>query len=270
MTKIIGLDEVGNGPLAGPVVVAAVLIETGAVDGVRDSKLVAEEKRYELGDLIRRNAAWTVIVARGADAINDRKMGTCWRECVVEAALAAHEKHPDADILMDGVPPEKTAGQILDKAPFIKFTANGDDNVYQIAAASLVAKCYRDRLMIQYDQKWPVYGFKTHKGYGTAAHIKAIREYGMCPLHRVKAVNRALFVGVKGRRAMDPSEEVAHFSPAEARGYIERAQAAGLRGDFEKKYIADMATRLDIQGDLSPRQKFFLKRISEKAVKGKA
>lgn len=266
MSKIIGMDEVGYGPLAGPVVVAAVLIDDGAIAGVRDSKLVEEEQRYVLGDEIRRHAPWSVIVARGADAINDRKLGLCWRECVIEAALAAHEAHPDAAIMMDGVPPEKTLNQIREEAPFLMFVANGDDNVYQIGAASLVAKSYRDRLMIQYAKQYPAYDFAKHKGYGTSHHLKAIREHGECPLHRHRAVAKALYVGPGKKNAIiDPSQEVEHYLPPMAKEYIRRAQVAGLKGDFETKFIPDLAMKLDIQGDLSPRQKFFLKRIAEGA-----
>jgi ribonuclease HII len=261
---VVGLDEVGYGPLAGPVVVAGVHIEEGAVEGVRDSKLIEEQRRYELADLIKAKAPWTKIAARGADAINERKLGNCWIECVIEVAEAARRQFPESEVILDGVPPEKTQKKLHARVPFVRFMAQGDDHVYQISAASIVAKSYRDKIMILYAKDYPGYGFEIHKGYGTSKHIAAVKQMGMCPLHRIAAMTKAM--NPKNPKAiLDPSQEVAHYSPEEARQYVARAIAAGLRGDFETKFIPDMKTRLDIQGDLSPRQKYFLKRITHDA-----
>jgi ribonuclease HII len=259
---IIGIDEVGLGPCAGPCAAAAVLIEDGAVEGVRDSKLVAEEKRYELGDLIRRRAPWSMIAARGADAINATRTKTCHRQVLIECALAAHEKFPDARILLDWTD-EKMQGEVHEECPYVEFIRNGDDSVYQIAAASLVAKAYRDRLMLQYDMKWPAYGFKKHKGYPTPAHLKAIREFGECEIHRHKAVAKCL--SPKSPMIKDPAEEVADYPPAKAIEYVVRAKAAGLEGDWETKFVNDLEFKLNAGLDLSPRQKFFLKRAAHTA-----
>lgn len=260
---IVGIDEVGFGPLAGPVCAAAVMIDDGAIEGVRDSKLVAEETRYELADLIRRRAFWTAIAVEGPSVINEKGLGWCWTKLIVELAHAAHAKFPEADILIDNAPTEHMAGEVLCKAPYVKFVKNGDDTVYQIAAASIVAKAYRDKLMIEAAKQYPAYGWDRNKAYGTPEHVKAIREKGMCPLHRIKAVKRAL--RPKGGKVKDPADEVADYSPAKAKEYIERAGAAGLVGDFETKYITDMGERLGIQGDLSPRQKFFLRSVTHRA-----
>lgn len=263
MAQIIGIDEVGFGPLAGPVCLAAVFIDDGAIEGVRDSKLVEEERRYVLADLIHRRAFWCAVGIEGPATINEKGLGWCWRKIVIELSQAAHEKFPEAEILIDNAPNEHLAEAVLKKVPYVKFVKNGDDTVYQIAAASIVAKSHRDKLMLEAARANPFYGWAKNKGYGTPEHIKAIRERGLTPLHRVKAVQRAL--NPKAGKVQDPAQEVADFSPAKAKEYVERAKVAGLRGDWEIKYIEDMEFRLILQAELSPRQKFFLQKLARKA-----
>ena len=174
---ICGIDEAGRGPLAGPVVVAAVIMPRDSfIEGVNDSKKVSEKKRELLYDLITKEAiAWGVgiIDQKEIDRIN---ILNATKEGLT-TAIKNLEVKPDR-IIVDALKGIDTLG--------IPYTSiiKGDAKCYSIAAASIIAKVTRDRIMRQWDEIYPQYGFEKHKGYGTAMHIQAIREYGLCPLHR--------------------------------------------------------------------------------------
>lgn len=174
---ICGIDEAGRGPLAGPVVVAAVIMPRDSfIEGVNDSKKVSEKKRELLYDLITKEAiAWGVgiIDQKEIDRIN---ILNATKEGLTTAIKNLKVK-PDR-IIVDALKGIDTLG--------IPYTSiiKGDAKCYSIAAASIIAKVTRDRIMRQWDEIYPQYGFEKHKGYGTAMHMQAIREYGLCPLHR--------------------------------------------------------------------------------------
>ena len=174
---ICGIDEAGRGPLAGPVVVAAVIMPRDSfIEGVNDSKKVSEKKREILYDLITKEAlAWGVgiIDQKEIDRIN---ILNATKEGLT-TAIKNLEVKPDR-IIVDALKGIDTLG--------IPYTSiiKGDAKCYSIAAASIIAKVTRDRIMRQWDEIYPQYGFEKHKGYGTAMHMQAIREYGLCPLHR--------------------------------------------------------------------------------------
>ncbi len=174
---ICGIDEAGRGPLAGPVVVAAVIMPRDSfIEGVNDSKKVSEKKRELLYDLITKEAiAWGVgiIDQKEIDRIN---ILNATKEGLT-TAIKNLEVKPDR-IIVDALKGIDTLG--------IPYTSiiKGDAKCYSIAAASIIAKVTRDRIMRQWDEIYPQYGFEKHKGYGTAMHMQAIREYGLCPLHR--------------------------------------------------------------------------------------
>ena len=174
---ICGIDEAGRGPLAGPVVVAAVIMPRDSfIEGVNDSKKVSEKKRELLYDLITKEAiAWGVgiIDQKEIDRIN---ILNATKEGLT-TAIKNLEVKPDR-IIVDALKGIDTLG--------IPYTSiiKGDAKYYSIAAASIIAKVTRDRIMRQWDEIYPQYGFEKHKGYGTAMHMQAIREYGLCPLHR--------------------------------------------------------------------------------------
>ena len=178
---ICGIDEAGRGPLAGPVVVAAVIMpKDSMIEGVNDSKKVSETKREKLYEQITQEAiAWGVgiIDQKEIDEINilnATKKG-------LTKSLRELQVKPDR-ILVDALNGIDTLG--IPYTPIIK----GDAKCYSIAAASIIAKVTRDRIMRQWDEIYPQYGFQKHKGYGTAAHIAAIKENGLCPLHRLSFV----------------------------------------------------------------------------------
>lgn len=174
---ICGIDEAGRGPLAGPVVVGAVILpEDSFIEGVNDSKKISEKKRERIYEQIIAEAisyGVGIVDQKTIDEINilnATKLG-------VKLALEQMKIKPDL-ILVDALNNMDTLG-----IPF-KSVIKGDAKHYSIAAASIIAKVTRDRIMQEWDELYPVYGFAKHKGYGTAAHIQAIKENGPCILHR--------------------------------------------------------------------------------------
>lgn len=174
---IAGIDEAGRGPLAGPVVVAGVIMpKDSMIEGVNDSKKVSEKKREKLYDLILEEAISYSVAVIGQDYIDDINILNATKQGV-STVVEEFDVKPDL-ILVDALTHIDTKGIPYDS--IIK----GDAKCYCIAAASILAKVTRDRIMRQWDEIYPQYGFAKHKGYGTAAHIAAIKEYGLCPIHR--------------------------------------------------------------------------------------
>jgi ribonuclease HII len=178
---ICGIDEAGRGPLAGPVVVASVIMpKDSMIEGVNDSKKVSEKKREKLYELIIEEAisySVGIVDQKEIDRIN---ILNATKAGLTESVRSLSVK-PDI-ILVDALTGIDTCG--IEYRPIIK----GDAKSYSIAAASIIAKVTRDRIMRQWDEIYPQYGFAKHKGYGTAAHISAIKENGLCPLHRLSFV----------------------------------------------------------------------------------
>lgn len=187
---IAGVDEVGRGPLAGPVVTAAVVLpEDFDVLGVDDSKKLSEKRREELFDIITERAvAYGIGICdhQEIDEINilqatKKAMKKAIQECDRKLSEKGPEEHPAPCIdyvLFDAVEIED-----LDKPQ--EAIIKGDAKVLAIAAASIVAKVTRDRMMVEYAEKYPWYAFEKNKGYGTAAHYEGLRDHGTCPIHRM-------------------------------------------------------------------------------------
>lgn len=174
---ICGIDEAGRGPLAGPVVVAAVIMpKDSMIEGVSDSKKVSEKKREKLYEEITESAiAWGVGIIDQKE-IDDINILNATKKGLT-TALKELEVKPNL-ILVDALTKIDTLG-----IPY-RSVVKGDAKIYSIAAASIIAKVTRDRIMRQWNEIYPQYGFEKHKGYGTAMHIAAIKENGICPLHR--------------------------------------------------------------------------------------
>ena len=175
---IAGVDEVGRGPLAGPVVCAAVIMPLDddlIIEGIDDSIKLSEKKREQLAIEIKNRAiAYTIVeVDEGRiDEINileATKLG-------MKEAIETLSLQPDI-VLTDG-------NMTIDIAHKQKSVVHGDALSYSIGAASIIAKVYRDHLMDDFAKTYPEYGFEKNKGYGTAAHIAAIKEFGLCKIHR--------------------------------------------------------------------------------------
>ena len=175
-TYICGIDEVGRGPLAGPVVAGAVILPKDCnILYINDSKQLSEKKREELYDVITKEAvAWAVGYA-SPERIDEINILQATYEAMREAI---HNLGIMPEILLnDAVTiPDVAIAQV----PIIK----GDAKSVSIAAASILAKVTRDRLMVEYDRVMPEYGFAGHKGYGSKEHIEAIKKYGPTPIHR--------------------------------------------------------------------------------------
>lgn len=175
--RICGIDEAGRGPLAGPVVIAAVIMpEDSMIEGVNDSKKVSEKKREKLYDEITSSAiAWGVGII-DQNEIDEINILNATKKGLTIALTQLAEK-PDI-ILVDALTGIDTLG-----IPY-QSIIKGDAKSYSIAAASIIAKVTRDRIMRQWDEIYPEYGFEKHKGYGTKAHIEVIKKKGICSIHR--------------------------------------------------------------------------------------
>lgn len=174
---ICGIDEAGRGPLAGPVVVASVIMpHDSMIEGVNDSKKVSEKKREELYEKIIEEAISYGVGIMDHNEIDEYNILNATKMGLTNSLKELKVK-PDL-IVVDALNKIDTLG-----IPY-KSIIKGDALCYSISAASIIAKVTRDRIMRQWDEVYPMYGFEKHKGYGTAAHIAAIKEYGLCPIHR--------------------------------------------------------------------------------------
>ncbi len=184
---VCGVDEAGRGPLAGPVCAAAVILPQDVqIEGLNDSKKLTDKKRRELYDVITQTA-----VAYGI-AFCDEKMID--EINILQATFRAMQQAIDALsvrpalALVDG-------NRAADFGLPVRTIVKGDSLSASIAAASILAKVSRDRLMEEYDQAYPQYGFAVHKGYGTQRHYAALREFGACEIHRMSFLKK--FYGEK-------------------------------------------------------------------------
>jgi len=173
---ICGIDEAGRGPLAGPVVAAAVILPKGMViPYVNDSKKLTERRRELLYPEIMEKALAVGVGIVSPERIDEINILQATYEAMRQA-LSQLPIRPDV-LLNDAV---RIPGVDIPQVPIVK----GDAKSISIACASVIAKVTRDRMMVEYDQLYPEYGFAGHKGYGSAAHMEAIRQVGPCPIHR--------------------------------------------------------------------------------------
>lgn len=174
---IAGVDEVGRGPLAGPVVCAAVIMpldDDKIIEGVTDSKKLSEKKRKILSEKIKSVAISYCICEISPKEIDDINILEATKKCMYNAVNGLNVK-PEL-VFVDALKLNIDYPQLS----IIK----GDALSYSIGAASIIAKVYRDELMERFDEVYPEYNFKKHKGYGTKAHIDVIKEIGPCEIHR--------------------------------------------------------------------------------------
>ncbi len=176
--RVAGVDEVGRGPLAGPVVCAAVILpleEARRIVGIDDSKKLSAKKRQALAEKIKTTARAYAVAEVDASVIDEINILQATRLCMKRAV---EQLLPAADmVLTDG-------NMTLDISIPQRSIVRGDALVCSIGAASILAKVHRDALMAEYAKLYPEYAFERNAGYGTKAHIEAIREVGICPIHR--------------------------------------------------------------------------------------
>ena len=174
---VCGIDEAGRGPLAGPVVVGAVVLSRDSfIEGINDSKKISEKKREALYETITNEAISYGVGVVSQDKIDDINILNATK-LALTMALKELKVKPDL-IIVDALDKIDTLG-----IPYISMV-KGDAKIYSVAAASIIAKVTRDRMMQEWDAIYPAYGFAKHKGYGTAFHIEAIKENGLCLIHR--------------------------------------------------------------------------------------
>ncbi len=173
---VCGVDEAGRGPLCGPVVAAAVILPKDEyIEGVNDSKKLTEKKREKLYDDIMKKAVAVSIGISDVDVIEKVNILNATKLAMKQAIEKLSIK-PDY-VLIDG-------NQMIDINIKAETVVSGDAKSESIAAASIIAKVTRDRMLIEFDKKYPEYGFAKHKGYGTKSHIEAIQKYGLTDIHR--------------------------------------------------------------------------------------
>ena len=179
MSKLCGIDEAGRGPLAGDLVMAGVILKE-EIEGLMDSKVLSEKKRETLYKEIVQNALYHII-SFSPQKIDKKGLSYCLGEGLEEI-----QKNLKAEIyLFDG---NQTFG-VLGISTMVK----ADGKIPEVSAASILAKVTHDRAIIEASKVYKMYGFEKHKGYGTKAHIEAIKEYGFCKIHRrtfkIKGIN---------------------------------------------------------------------------------
>ena len=174
---ICGVDEAGRGPLAGPVCAAAVILPKGMIiEGVNDSKKLSEKKRDMLFDVVKESALAYSIAFATIEEIEEIN--------ILNATMLAMKRAVEGlDIKADFAYIDGNRTPNLDIP--CEYIVKGDARSMSVAAASILAKVARDRLMLNFAQDYPLYHFEKHKGYGTKVHMDAIREYGPCPIHRL-------------------------------------------------------------------------------------
>jgi ribonuclease HII len=193
---VAGVDEAGRGPLAGPVVAAAVILPPAApTEGINDSKQLTPKKRHAAYQYIRRHALSIGVGLIDADVID--RINILQSSLLAMAIAVEHLAPPPDYLLIDGT---HCTALSLPQAAIPK----GDAHSVSIAAASIVAKVARDRLMEAYHLRYPEYGFARNKGYPTRAHREAVQKYGCCPIHRLS------FKGVKGVSPRKPQKDEGH------------------------------------------------------------
>lgn len=180
---VCGIDEAGRGPLAGPVYAAAVIMPKDVIiSGINDSKKLSPAKREALFNLIIEKAEAYAIAYATVEEIEEINIlqadFLAMRRAVEALSTKPDMVYIDGNLLCPGIECEQRA------------IVKGDANCHSIACASILAKVARDRVMEEYDKVYPQYGFAKHKGYGTKAHIEALREYGPCPAHRLSFLKK--------------------------------------------------------------------------------
>ncbi len=195
---VCGVDEAGRGPLAGPVCAAAVILPQGCIiEGVDDSKKLTEKKREALFDVIIRESISCSIAFGTVEEIERDNILATTMNTMKRAVEGLSVKADYAMIDGNRLPPLNIPCEYIIK---------GDAKSMSVAAASILAKVSRDRLMLEYAKKYPQYEFEKHKGYGTKLHVEKILENGPCPIHRLSFLKK-IYAKNSDRRAGDDNAE---------------------------------------------------------------
>lgn len=245
---IAGLDEVGMGAVAGPATVAVVVIGEGVVTGVRDSKKCSRDTRWVLAGQIRQRAKFIHIAERTNVQIDQMTLLKAWESAMVECRDAVQKAFPGIEMIADGAPHDTDLSRLRD----VRFVTKGDDTIYAVGAASIVAKNFRDEQMLQYAKQYPNYRFDQHVGYGTPDHWARIKKYGPCPIHR-KVVADHKFTDEKVAAAPFDLGQALQIM-GEMLNFLERPWL----GEWERKFLVDIRKQLQTRQWLSEKQMYYL------------
>lgn len=187
--NVCGIDEAGRGPLCGPVVAAAVILPKDIyIEGINDSKKLSEKKREIIFEEIEKKAIAIGVGIVDVEVIEEKNILNATK-IAMKKALENLKVQPDY-VLIDG-------NQMIDIKTDAKTVVSGDSLSHSIAAASIIAKVTRDKMLYDFDKKYSEYNFAKHKGYGTKEHREAILKYGLCPIHRPSFCKKILEGGSK-------------------------------------------------------------------------
>jgi len=252
----IGIDECGVGALAGPMVFCAVAIKEGVVPGVKDSKLISTpEARRALAEQIKAQAVAWKVAEISPKFIDENGMDSSWNTGACSVLLEIR-KECDWVAIIDGK-------DLPTQGDYINAIPKADQSVYQVAAASIVGKSYRDQIMLQAEQQYPNYNFSKHQGYPTKQHYDELRKHGSCAVHRksLKAVQNPS--GKIKREELKYTPEKAQEFASKLTNIDQNMRAS----DWEKQFAKDMMVRVSQGRSLSPRQMFFLQAVAKRRGK---
>ena len=243
------------GPIAGPCVVACVVL-TDVVPGVKDSKKLERTTLYRIADAIREKAKFIHVAHRLHDAIDRMGLSVAWAQCQQECFRAVRAKFPGIEVQADWAPNvlSKKTQQYIGGINFIK---GGDDDCYEVGAASIVAKSWQLMWMADAHKQYPKYGFNEHAGYGTQDHLAALKDFGPCGIHRISAVskiqkkNRAPIV-----EELNLTSDQVSVLLTEAKPFLEKEWV----GEWEKNFLGSILRGTAAGARLTARQQFYLKR----------
>lgn len=222
---ILGIDEVGRGPWAGPLVIGAVVLGDAVIDGLTDSKKLSKKRREELDGIIRESAAGFGLGWVHADEIDELGLAEALRLATIRAVEQI--KVPYHEIMIDGTINFLKGTK---KGAFVTTLPKGDLLVPSISAASIIAKVARDNFMTEQDVLYPEYGFKSHVGYGTSVHKKALDTHGVTPLHRKSFAPIAKLVSAP------TSKQIGDAAEAVVASYLTEAGHEILRRNWKTKF----------------------------------
>ncbi len=236
---ILGIDEVGRGPWAGPLVIGAVVLpkqKPAWVDELNDSKKLSVKKREALNELILKEAAATGLGWVSSAEIDELGLSASLKLAARRAVEEVQKTHvPFTEIIIDGTI-NFLAGTKLEN--YVTILPKADFLIKEVSAASIIAKVARDHYMYELAEKYPGYGFEKHVGYGTAAHQKALKEYGICPEHRKSFRPIQEFAGESSapEKPTKTTKQIGDQAEAKVREFLKKHGHEILEHNFKTKY----------------------------------
>ena len=206
---ILGIDEVGRGPWAGPLVVGAVILGGADIEGLNDSKKLTKKRREALDGVIREQAAAWALGWVSAGELDDIGMSQALRLATRRAVTKIQEQCKEKNLAFDEIIIDGTVNFLVDTAlgQYVTVMAKADGLIPSVSAASIIAKVARDQFMAEQDSVYPGYGFASNAGYGVAKHRAAIKRLGVTPIHRLSFAPLAKYAGVESNSQNASGEE---------------------------------------------------------------